>query len=61
MNEADYAAAIPAWCEYQTIEQHKNILLCWSLVRYAERGEQRPYSSRANCDLLNKDWRPPSG
>lgn len=56
MDEAAYKAAIPPWCGYQTMEQHMDMLLCWSLCGYAERGEKKPYSTCKNCDLLNKDY-----
>jgi hypothetical protein len=56
MNEADYAKAIPPWCGYQTMEGHMNMMLCWSLAGFVERGEKCPYSNCKNCDLLNKDY-----
>jgi len=61
LTEENYAAAIPAWCGYRTIEEHKDMLLCWSLVGYAERGEKRPYSSCKGCDLINRDYVPSDG
>ena len=57
LTEAQYAAFIPAWCGLQTIEQHKDILLCWSLVGSAERGIRREYSECRDCALLNKDYK----
>ena len=31
--EEDYQKAIPPWCYYQTVEEHKeHLLLCWGLL-----------------------------
>ena len=56
LTEEQYAAVIPAWCGLQTIQQHKDIMLCWSLVGNAERGVRREYSECRGCDLLNKEY-----
>ena len=58
MKEQDYAAVIPVWCGYKTLQQHLDMMLCWSLVPYAERGEKRPYETCVGCDLLDKTYVP---
>jgi hypothetical protein len=39
------------------MQQHMDMMLCWSLVRYAERKEKRPYESCIGCYLLNHEYR----
>jgi hypothetical protein len=47
-----YEAAIPRWCTYQTVQEHiEKLMLCWALVRYAERGEAKPERTCISCDL----------
>lgn len=47
--KARYAAAIPACCAYQGLQEHVDGLgLCWGLVRAVERGEKMDCSG---CDL----------
>ena len=36
MTEEDYKNAIPKNCEYQDIEKHKDMMLCWGLARSVE-------------------------
>lgn len=39
LTQRAYAAAIPACCEYQTLEEHQShLMLCWGLVRAVEKG-----------------------
>lgn len=50
--EGEYAAAIPKWCTYQTLEEHMNyLLLCWSLVHIVKDGKSCPRENCINCDL----------
>ena len=37
ITEEQYTKAIPACCAYQTLEAHKDMLLCWGLVSSIER------------------------
>jgi hypothetical protein len=49
--EAQYAASIPPWCAYQTLAEHVDMMLCWSLAQHAERGEAKPESTCQGCEL----------
>jgi hypothetical protein len=46
-----YAAAIPACCERQTIEEHACMLLCWGLVNAVRAGRDMDCSG---CDLATR-------
>lgn len=56
ITEAQYAAAIPACCEYQTFEEHRDgLMLCWGLVSAIERGLPM------NCDRCELNlWKAPN-
>jgi hypothetical protein len=51
LTESQYVAAIPPWCAYQTIEQHKAMMLCWGLTSLLERGERCLRSDCEGCEL----------
>ena len=51
LTEAGYEKRIPAWCGARTIAEHIDMLLCWSLVRYAERQEDKPERTCMGCCL----------
>ena len=57
LTESVYAAAIPSWCQCETLQQHIDMMLCWSLVHYAERGEAKPEYTCFTCPLYKA---PPS-
>ena len=59
ITEDQYAAAIPPWCGCKTLQAHMDMLLCWSLVRFVERGEPKPLSSCEGCPIFEPP--PPSG
>lgn len=47
-DEADYQAAIPACCEFQTTQEHiDHLMLCWGLVVAIEQGRSMDCSG---CD-----------
>jgi len=51
ITQAEYEAAIPRWCGYQTIEEHLDMMLCWSLVRHVEDGKPKSRASCRGCEL----------
>lgn len=51
MNELDYEAHIPACCEYQTLEGHMHMMLCWGLAAAVEAGRKMDCSG---CDLATR-------
>lgn len=44
ITDEQYAAAIPACCQMQTMQEHLEMLLCWGLSAALRRGEAM------NCD-----------
>jgi hypothetical protein len=51
LTEQQYADAIPHWCSRRTLQQHIDMMLCWSLVQYAERAQAKPEHTCRLCDL----------
>lgn len=50
--EAEYQAAIPACCEYQTLQEHMDsLMLCWGLAAAIRAG--RPMDC-SGCDLATR-------
>ena len=50
MTEGEYIKAIPKNCEYQSIEDHIDMMLCWGLVSSIEKNKPMKCGS---C-ILNK-------
>lgn len=46
--EAEYTAAIPKCCFYQTLEQHMDMMLCWGLTASLREGYPMDCTG---CDL----------
>lgn len=51
MNEDDYKAHIPACCEYQTMEMHLGMMLCWGLAAARRQGKKMDCR---DCDLCTR-------
>lgn len=51
VTEQGYEARIPAWCGARTIQEHKDMLLCWGLVRYVERQQDKPERTCVGCAM----------
>jgi hypothetical protein len=51
MTELDYEAHIPACCEYQTLESHMAMMLCWGLAAAVEKGKRMDCRG---CDLATR-------
>jgi hypothetical protein len=49
--ESEYAAAIPPWCGERSVHDHIEMMLCWGLVSYAERGEPKPERTCVTCPI----------
>lgn len=48
--ERSYAAAIPPHCEALTLQEHKELLLCWSLAGKVESGEAQSLEDCRSCE-----------
>lgn len=55
LTEEEYAAAIPEWCGARGLKAHVDMMLCWSLVSYAEQRQPKPEYTCADCDLYRKE------
>lgn len=48
-DEAEYQAAIPACCQYQTVQEHvEDLMLCWGLCAAIRAGKPMDCTG---CDL----------